>query len=214
VLWVNHPNRAADAMFKPVQLVTAAACGLRVPSTLVTNDPAGVARFAADNTEDGGVVCKSFGSNAVTEGGRLKVAYTHRLTDADLADLRSVGATATQIQRWVHKSHEARVVVVGRRMFTILIRAHSDPARVDWRADFGALTYQFVDTPPEIENGLRAYMDKLGLAYAAFDFAIDTDEHAWFLESNGSGQYGWLETQTGAPITAALADLLMEGACR
>jgi hypothetical protein len=79
---------------------------------------------------------------------------------------------------------------------------------VDWRADFGALTYQFVDTPPEIENGLRAYMDKLGLAYAAFDFAIVTDEHAWFLESNGSGQYGWLETQTGEPITAALADLL------
>jgi ATP-grasp ribosomal peptide maturase len=214
VLWVNDPNRAADAMFKPVQLATAAACGLRVPSTLVTNDPAGVARFAADNTEDGGVVCKSFGSNAVTEGDQLKVAYTRRLTDADLADLRSVGSTATQIQRWVRKSHEARIVVVGRRMFTILIRAHSGPARVDWRADFGALTYQFVDTSPEIEKGLRAYMDTLSLAYAAFDFAIDTAGRAWFLESNGSGQYGWLETQTGAPITAALADLLMEGACR
>ncbi|APU14037.1 MULTISPECIES: ATP-grasp ribosomal peptide maturase [Actinoalloteichus] len=217
VLWVNNPNRAVDAMFKPVQLATAAAGGLRVPATLVTNDPAAVTAFAAANTDDGaessksGVVCKSFGSNAVTEGGRLKVAYTHRLTDADLADLRSVASTATQVQRWVDKSHEARVIVIGRRMFTILIHAHSAAARVDWRADYGALTYELVDTPLDIERGLRAYMDILGLAYAAVDFAFDTDGRAWFLESNGSGQYGWLESRTGAPISAALADLLTEG---
>lgn len=39
VLWVNNPNRAADAMYKPLQLTTAAACGLCVPPTLVTNVP-------------------------------------------------------------------------------------------------------------------------------------------------------------------------------
>jgi hypothetical protein len=44
------------------------------------------------------------------------------------------------------------------------------------------------------------------------DFAIEADGRWCFLESNGSGQYGWLEAQTGAPITAALADLLAEGA--
>ena len=31
------------------------------------------------------------------------------------------------------------------------------------------------------------------------------------LESNSSGQYFWLEAQTAAPITKALADLLAEG---
>lgn len=60
---------------------------------------------------------------------------------------------------------------------------------------------------------MRAYLDALGLAWAAFDFVIDTTGAWWFLESNGSGQYGWLEAQTGAPITAALADLLSAGAC-
>jgi hypothetical protein len=133
VLWVNHPNRAADAMFKPLQLTTAAACGLRVPPTLVTNAPDAVTRFARTHprADRAGVVCKSFGSNSVTEGGQLKVAFTHRLTDRDLTDLRSVSTTATQVQRWVDKSHEARVIAVGRRMFTVLIRAHSVPARVD-----------------------------------------------------------------------------------
>jgi hypothetical protein len=44
------------------------------------------------------------------------------------------------------------------------------------------------------------------------DFAIEADGRWCFLESNGCGQYGWLEAQTGAPISAALADLLAEGA--
>jgi hypothetical protein len=53
-------------------------------------------------------------------------------------------------------------------------------------------------------------MDSLGLAYAAVDFAIDAQHRYWFLDSNSSGQYGWLEAQTGAPITATLADLLTQ----
>ena len=56
-------------------------------------------------------------------------------------------------------------------------------------------------------------MKALGLAYAALDFGIAKDTGRFvFYESNSSGQYGWLEAQTGAPITAALADLLA-GAC-
>lgn len=42
--WLNHPHRIGYAEYKPVQLRAAAACGLRVPRTLVTNDP-GTARF-------------------------------------------------------------------------------------------------------------------------------------------------------------------------
>ena len=206
VLWVNHPNRAADAMFKPLQLATAAACGLHIQPTLVTNSPAAASRFTREHGA-GDTVCKSFGPNTITEGGQLKIAYTRRLAEADLAELDGVASTATQLQRWVDKTHEARVLVIGERMFTITITADSPQARVDWRSDFSALRYRLVDTPPEVEKGLRRYMDTLGLAYAAVDFTIDQDRF-WFLESNSSGQYGWLESQTGAPITAALADLL------
>ncbi len=209
-LWVNHPNRAADAIYKPLQLVTAARCGLTTVPTVITNSPDAVRRLAAGSPA--GVVRKSLGPTTVTEGGQLTVAFTHRLTAADLADLSRVGATATQAQHWVNKTHEARVVVVGERMFTILIRAGSDASRVDWRADYPALSYEWVDTPSEIEKGLRAYLAEMGLAYAAVDFAIDVDGRWVFLESNSSGQYFWLETHTGAPITATLADLLAEGA--
>ncbi len=45
VLWVNRPDLAATAVYRPVQLAAAARCGLTVPRTLVSNDPAAVSRF-------------------------------------------------------------------------------------------------------------------------------------------------------------------------
>ena len=120
VLWINHPSRIADAGYKPVQLVTAARCGLTVPATLVTND-AGAARRFATGTGAGGVVTKMLGAPGIFELGGRRVALTSRLDEADLADLRV------------------------------------------------------------------------------------------FLEVNPAGQYGWLEAQTGAPVTQMLADLLARG---
>lgn len=211
VLWVNHPNRAADSIYKPLQLSTAAACGLHVVPTLVTNSADAVRGFVSVIPE--GVVHKSFGPNSVTEGGRLKVAYTRRFSLADLDDLRGVGSTAVQAQAWVPKSREARVVAIGEQMFTIEISANSEAAHIDWRADFDALSYEWVETPSEVETGVRRYMQALGLVYAALDFGVERDSGRFvFYESNSSGQYGWLESQTGAPITSALADLLA-GAC-
>jgi ATP-grasp ribosomal peptide maturase len=211
VLWVNHPNRSADSVYKPLQLTVAARCGLTTAATVITNSPEAVRRFATASPT--GVVRKSLGPNTVTEGDTLTVAFTHRLASTDLVDLAGVAATATQVQQWVNKVHEARVVVVGELMFTVLIRAGSEMSRVDWRADYPALSYEWVDTPPEVEKGLRAYMNQMRLTYAAVDFAIDVDGRWVFLESNSAGQYFWLEANTGAPITNALVTVLAEGAC-
>lgn len=76
-LWVNHPNRSADAAYKPLQLATAARCGLTTTATVITNSPDAVRRFATASPT--GVVRKSLGPNSVTEGDALTVAFTHRL---------------------------------------------------------------------------------------------------------------------------------------
>lgn len=81
VVWVNHPNRATDAMFR--QLTTAAACGLVVQPTLVTNVPGAAVRFCAEHGV-ANTVCKSVGPNTVIEGGHVEVVYTRRLTEAAL----------------------------------------------------------------------------------------------------------------------------------
>ncbi|MET7828933.1 MvdC/MvdD family ATP grasp protein [Streptomyces sp. NPDC005386] len=79
---------------------------------------------------------------------------------------------------------------------------------LDWRTDYSKLTYSVVQPPPGIEEALRGYMRHFGLVFGAFDFAVDHDQRWWFLECNPSGQWYWLESETGLPMRAALADLL------
>lgn len=63
--------------------------------------------------------------------------------------------------------------------------------------------HEWITTPPEIARPVRTY--------AVLDFGIEADTGRFvFYESNSSGQYRWLEAHAGAPIIAALADLLAE----
>lgn len=211
VLWVNHPGRHADAGYKPRQLVAAARAGLSVPPTLVTNEKAAVRRFAK-LCQPPGVITKMLGAPAISEQGGRRVALTQRVSTADLRDLRGVEVTAHQFQQWVPKREEARVIVVGGQVYAVAIRAHSAAARVDWRADYAALSYERIVPPEDVQRGVREVMDELGLLYGAFDFVISPDGRWVFLEVNPGGQFGWLEDHTDLPLTAALTDLLAKGA--
>ncbi len=210
VLWVNHPSREADAGYKPWQLAVAAECGLRVPETRVTNDPEAVRRFAARFGNR--IVVKTLGSNMIVEAGGPKVAHTRALSATDLSDLSGTELTTHLVQQWVDKAFEVRVTAVGDRLFAAAIDADSDAARIDWRADMSALSYRAVEVPEPVAAGVRAYLATFGLAYGAFDFVVTSGaEEFVFLECNPGGQYGWIEGQTGLPITAAVADLLASG---
>ncbi len=76
VLAGNDPHDAARAVYKPLQLAAAAACGLAVPVTQVTNIAAAVRRLAAD-AGPGGIVTKaalggqSVGERVVVVGERV-----------------------------------------------------------------------------------------------------------------------------------------------
>lgn len=210
VLAVNDPHSAARAAYKPLQLGVAVQSGLAVPRTNITNCSDSVRRFATQAGVDG-IITKALGTTLVYEDDTYKLGYTRRLSDADLADLRGVEVTAHQQQVWVTKSHEARVVVVGQRVFAIAIHAGSDAARIDWRSDYASLSYEVLEPPDSVKHGVLKVLDQLGLVYGAFDFAIDEAGAWWFFEINPGGVYGWLEYHTGVPITAALVDLLAKG---
>lgn len=110
-------------------------------------------------------------------------------------------------QEWVPKRYDARVTVVGKRIFGVAIHASSSDAYLDWRIDYSSLRYQPVEPPARVSNGIFAYMKHFSLLYGAFDFAV-TDDQWYFLECNANGQFGWIESESGLPITAAVADLL------
>ena len=203
-VWLDRPDIVAAACYKPVQLQAAAAAGLAVPDTLVTNRCDAVDGFVRDRA----TVTKMLGAPALHESGGRRVAWTQLVT-ADMLDrLDGIRTTAHQFQRWVDKRREVRVVVVDRVQFAVAIDAHSPAARIDWRSDYGHLTYEVIAPSESTARSIDALMARLGLRYGALDFVIDPAGTWWFLEINPVGQYGWLEQLAGIPVTVAIADAL------
>lgn len=66
---------------------------------------------------------KALGTSTVVENGARKFGWTRRLTANDLADLGGIDVTAHQVQDWVDKAHEARVILVGEQLFAVAIHA-------------------------------------------------------------------------------------------
>jgi ATP-grasp ribosomal peptide maturase len=211
-LWVNYPSREADAV-KPRQLAVAQRCGLRVPRSCITNRPDGVRSFAKEI--DKSLATKNLSAATIAESGDIKVAFTRRLSAADLDDLRGVELTAHLFQEFIDpKAFEARVTVVGQKIFAAAIHPGSDAARVDFRSDYDSLTYSVIEPPGDVAAGMHTFMRAFGLVFGCFDFAVTPDENWIMFECNPFGAYGWLEDELGLPITAAVADLLAEGAAR
>lgn len=204
---VNHPGKV-DALTKPQELVLAARCGLTVPKTVITNSPRQIHDFATSGSSP--VVRKLF-SCSVPDGdgdGRAMVGHTRLVTPVDLNDLDTAVLTAHQVQSYVDKIKDIRVVIVGETFFPIGITSLDKVARVDFRANYRALSYKLIELPAEVIMGIRAFMSAAGLVMASMDFSLGTDGRYYFLECNpAGGQFQWLQ-QTGAPIAQTLATLL------
>jgi ATP-grasp ribosomal peptide maturase len=207
VKWINHPSALADCEYKPRQLSLAQTVGLRVPATIVTNAPDEVRRFAA---EQGAIIVKSLAEPIIAEAGSQKAIWTRRVTVPELADLAGLELTTHLFQEWIPKAYEVRMTVVGKRDFAVTIHAHSAAARIDWRTDYDALTYEVIDCPTEVSERAHTFLSAAGLSYGAFDFIVtaDTEDYV-FLECNAAGQWGWLAQECGLPIAGAIADELI-----
>ncbi|MEV5719374.1 ATP-grasp ribosomal peptide maturase [Amycolatopsis mediterranei] len=199
--WVNHPSRAADAEYKPYQLQAAAACGLSVPRTVITNAPEHAAEHRAYLGSS--AVYKALASATVADGNRVAFIPTTEVAASDMADLR-VALTAHQFQARVPKVRDVRATVVGSRVFAANVLS-PDGGMIDWRTNYAALRYEPVNLPAEVEAPLLRLLDRLGLAFAAADFVVTADGQHHFVDLNPGGQWGWIEEATGLPIGAALA---------
>ncbi|SBT90471.1 ATP-grasp ribosomal peptide maturase, SAV_5884 family [Streptomyces sp. DI166] len=204
-LYVNHPHRIGDAEFKPSGLAAAAAVGLRFPPTLITAD-ADVAR--AFIKQYAPVIYKPLSAPLYRIDG---VSCTVEVADVTAEEIGETAlGTAHLFQRRIEKTADVRVTVIGDRVFPVRI----DSGLLDWRTDYSRLHYSVVTPPPGIAEALHAYLAHFGLVFGAFDFAIDRQGQWWFLECNPSGQWYWLEPETGLPMLAATADLLERKRCR
>jgi len=196
---VNQPHAEAAAQRKPLQLATARRVGLRVPETLVCNDAAEVREFWERHDRE--CVYKT-----LTPTPR-RFIETRRLTAADLEELASLSLAPVIVQRRL-TGLDVRLTVVGNRQFAAAVRSDRVEAATDWRMD---LTLQWQPYVLDADVGARArrLLTELDLHYGCVDLRLDADGTPHFLEVNPSGQFLFIEVDTGQPVVVAMCELLL-----
>jgi ATP-grasp ribosomal peptide maturase len=201
--WMNHPDAARRARHKPWQLRLAQRSGLPVPATLITTFPQAAREFAERYPD---LVVKPV-SGAHPQDPPRAVPTSRVAPDTDFT---AVAYGPTLLQRRIAKRADIRLTVVGDRMLAARKTTGDgpEPDEVDVRFAENPAPWQPTDVAPRVATAVQAYLRNAELAYGAFDFAEDRDGTWWFLECNQSGQFGFVEVDTGQPIARSVAEWL------
>ena len=213
--WINRPDIDATGELKPYQLALAKRLGLRVPRTLLTNDPREVEALVRGAA--GPIVYKSQIGGVIHYPGAFPGGLLTAVVGDEIYDnLDRVGHTMNMFQEYIEKAYEVRLTVIGNRYFPVTIdsQGQSD-TKVDWRGvsgETGTMPYgPYHPLPDEVLKKTQALLTELGAVYAAVDFIVTPDGEHVFLEVNPAGQFMWLQHDLGLPLGDEMAELLMRG---
>src|SRR6185503_1800678 len=138
-------------------------------------------------------------------GMAARTLATRAWGDLDAERLPELELAPTIFQRRVDGTRELRITVVGERLFA----AEFSTGLTDGRLD-RAVSHTRHDLPTAVARGLLSLLERLALSFAAVDMRIDARGEYQFLELNPAGVFLWIEVRTGMPISAAVADLLLD----
>jgi glutathione synthase/RimK-type ligase-like ATP-grasp enzyme len=209
--WINNLDRQREAENKQRQLRLAARAGLRVPRTLVTNDPAAARHFFADT--DGQTVAKLLRPLTVSmDAADNPFVYTTRIREQDLANAEALRHSPMVFQELIPKAYELRVACVAGEFFAGALNASgTSRGHTDWRrAAPEDCRWQKAELPAEVAKGLQTLMSGLSLVFGAADLICTPSGEHVFLEVNPGGEWGMLERDLDLPISEAIAAALLE----
>lgn len=211
VPWINDPFAIRRAQPKLPQLQVASQFGLRVPRTVVTNDPKRARQFCLEC--DDSVIVKSLSNPVIERPEGSSFIYTHKLARSEIEEhIEGVRFAPTLLQEWIPKQTEIRATVIGRQVFACEIESQSVPdAIIDWRAASpDKVPHHPTDLPDMIERAIVELVAHYGLQFGAIDLIRTPSNEYVFLENNPNGQWYWIELLTGIPMAAAMARLLVK----
>ncbi|AMV47814.1 hypothetical protein ATN79_44920 [Paraburkholderia caribensis] len=202
--WMSHPAAVWQAERKPFQLSVAHALGLRIPKTLVSNDPSKIRQFFG---ELGRMIVKPVHSGYIVSEGVEHSVFTTQVLAEHMDDLESAQLAPSIYQELIPKRFDIRVTIVGRQIFAAAIDSQTDSeAVVDWRKTSDPhLPHYRVNLPADINYKLLRLMDRLNLDFAAIDLVETPDGEYVFLEVNPNGQWLWIDDKLDLGISAAVA---------
>ena len=201
--WINDPIASETASDRVGQLVLARRLGFRVPDSMVTNDPDALDRFY--ERHHGDIVVKSLHHHRHEHNGVVSDFFTRQVTADDLSATSDIRCAPLMFQAREPHTRELRVTVVGDRTLAVELDLSAAGSVTDLHeTDLGRLPKKHVGLARRISEACVEMRAQLGLVYAAVDFIIDDEDQLVFLEVNPAGDWGWVEHQSGAPITDAV----------
>ena len=148
----------------------------------------------------------------------VEIVFAQLLDEEKMTALGALALCPVVFQRFIPKTADIRVTIVGDTMFACRIHSQELPTtRVDFRRmtllpDLHDLRHELCTLPAQTVAELRDLMARLGLVFGCVDLVEEASGALTFLEVNASGQWMWIEHFTGAPITERLAQMLATAA--
>jgi glutathione synthase/RimK-type ligase-like ATP-grasp enzyme len=206
--WINSTHGTKQAGDRAEQLSLAKALGFNIPNTLITNDPSTARDFY--HTCNGDIIIKALHHHSVEIRDKVYSMYTHRVANEDLLRFDDLTYAPCILQERLHKQSDLRVTVVGDRIFATEIDSQSTKNGRDdmHRCPLKDLPKRAVKLDDTVGELCLKIINSLGLKYGAIDFVINKNSSLTFLEVNPTGDWYWIEYQTGQPITDAMVDLM------
>jgi hypothetical protein len=199
--WISNPEATQTAHNKLVQLRSAQHCGLRIPRTLVSQEPGTVRRF-----------CDSITSRVIVKpvaGSPDTPVMTGFVTPDVLVD-EDIRVCPAIYQEFVPGSHHLRVCCFGADVHCALLQTDA----LDWRFPLEAAVEPHRLDRANVDK-VVAVVEKLGLRMGIIDMKLDSDGTPVWLEINPQGQFLFLEGMCSEmPLTRLFADFLMREAGR
>lgn len=189
---VNTYSAARMVNNKSVQLALARKADMKVPATLMSNNPAAVRSFLQKHK--GRTVCKPFFPHVWQRSdGGLAATETFELAAGELPADEVLTYAPAIYQELVAKEFDVRTVLMGNRVYSYAI--HNPRKALDWRQDAGQrlVTVETIPTPPVVEKTVLEFARRSGVCFGSLDFAVDRLGEWWFLEINEQGQFLWLD---------------------
>lgn len=192
-----------------IQSRLAVNAGLAIPTHLVSNSKQDLCNFV-EASSSAGAINKQIGQGSSSEAGPV-VVFTTKVDTKIVSEIEGNSGCPVLLQKYVDKSYEIRAYVIGDSVFAAAIDTMSNG-------------HEFTDSRESTKAGLTHYrtelrsdeIDKLvrlngllGLRYSAIDLIRQKDGTLVFLEANPSGQWGFVESLTGYPITERIVEELL-----
>jgi hypothetical protein len=195
--WVNGWDAYRLHQTKPAQLDIVRSLELpravRVPATLLTNDPQAVLDFAAEHPN---CIFKP-----VQGGAHTRPLTADHLTDAHLDNLHHAPVT---VQQRIDGA-DIRVFLAGDRLHACRL----DTEALDFREDPDVLI-EPVDLPAPVADACRRIAASLHLLWTGIDLRLADDGLYYFFEANPSPMFLGFESRCPLPLTDALIHLLTD----